>query len=565
VAFAAVWIACIATDADATIEIHGLDDAQERNVRAHLSLSDVGCDAPVWLVRRQYRIAEMEVREGLEALGYYDPNIDASLDVPTGDCWVARFAIEAGRPVEVARVDVSVGELTTLKVMQARLRARKELEGKQLNHGTYEAYKQSIANVARMVGYFDSRFTTAKVSVDAEARTATISLALEPGERYRFGRISVSSEALRPELVRAYVPFKEGAPYDGIAVSQLRRDLNDSGYFGQVTVQAEPSHSEARDVPVSIEVTAPNPRRVYTVGVGYATDTGVRFRADVTDRLRNDRGHRAGASLLVSPVRSTINANYRLPHRNPIDDWFSFDIGYTHEDTDTSKTDAQRAGIRHIHQRGDWVETNFIEGSLEDFEIAGERSESRLLMIGTSWTRTKTEENPRPMQGYRLTAELRGALRYLGSDNDFAQARLSGKHVLGLGSKLRVLTRAEVGWTVKDDFSSLPPSVRYFAGGDNSIRGYGYQELGPEEDGEVVGGSRLVLGSLELDYPFFQRWSVAAFVDTGSAYDDKPQMSTGAGLGVRWYSPLGPIRVDVAHPFDSDDDVRLHITVGPDL
>jgi translocation and assembly module TamA len=118
---------------------------------------------------------------------------------------------------------------------------------------------------------------------------------------------------------------------------------------------------------------------------------------------------------------------------------------------------------------------------------------------------------------------------------------------------------------VKDEFSDLPPSVRFFAGGDNSIRGYGYEELGPEKDGEVVGGSKLVTGSVEVDYAFLPRWSVAAFVDTGSAYDEEPRFSTGAGLGIRWYSPLGPIRVDIAHPFDSDDEVRLHITLGPDL
>jgi translocation and assembly module TamA len=551
--------------AAADVDIEGLDEALERNVRAYLSLADVGCDAPAWLLRRQYRNAPQEIREALEALGHYEPTIESSLDI-SQKCWRASFVVEAGPPVTVSRVDVDVGELEKYEAMQARLRARRDLVDKVLDHGAYEAYKQSIDSVARTLGYFDSQFRTARVAVDTKTRTAAITLALEAGVRYRFGPVSVESTALLPELVRAYVPFAEGGPYDGNEVAQLRRDLNDSGYFGAVVVKAEPATSGEKIVPVSIEVGPPTPRRVYTVGVGYATDTGVRLRADVTDRLRNEKGHRAGASILLSSVRSHVDANYRFPHNNPMNDWFSVDAGLTREDTDTSKTDAIRFGVRHVHERAfKWVETNFVELSFEDFEIAGERADSRLLMPGTSWTKTAADAGPRPMNGYRLTAEIRGAHRYLGSTNDFVQSRMSGKIIFGLGSRLRVLARGEVGYTVKDDFATLPPSVRYFAGGDNSIRGYEYQQLGPEEDGEVVGGSRLVLGSLEADYPFLQGWSVAAFVDTGSAYDDKPELSTGAGLGVRWYSPLGPIRVDLAHPFDSDDDIRLHITIGPDL
>ena len=548
------------------VDLNGLDEAQEANVRAHLALQDLGCDAPLWLVRRQFRRAEAEVRGALEALGFYGVRTEAELEFPEEACWLAVLTIDPGTPVSIAEVKVLIEEpLGSEPEMKKFLRLGQDLVDEVLDHGRYETYKRALVSTAQALGYFDARFSEHRVVVDAKQHRAEIQLRLDGGTRYRFGPIDVRSRALTPELVRAFVPFTEGDPYDAAQVSKLRRDLNDSGYFGEVRVIAEPSTSGEPEVPVVLETEAPEPRRVYTVGVGYATDTGLRLRGDFTDRLVNRRGHRAHVGLLLSPVRSTLDASYRLPHTNPVDDWFSFDAGITQEDTDTSETDAKRIGVRHIHERGAWAETNYVEASWDDFEIAGERSTSQLLMFGTSWTRTESDSSSRPTRGYRLGGDLRGATRTLLSDNDFVQVRVNGKYLRSISESVRVLVRAEGGWTAKDEFSELPPSVRFFAGGDNSIRGYGYQELGPESEGEVVGGSRLLTGSLELDWEFRGKWALAVFGDAGSAFNSTPEFSTGVGIGVRWYSPLGPVRFDLAHPLDGDDAVRVHITVGPDL
>jgi translocation and assembly module TamA len=142
------------------------------------------------------------------------------------------------------------------------------------------------------------------------------------------------------------------------------------------------------------------------------------------------------------------------------------------------------------------------------------------------------------------------------------------KWAFPLGEANRLLARADLGFTLKEDFEELPASVRYFAGGDNSVRGYGFETLGPtNEEGDVIGGSYLATFSVEFDRLISKKWSVAAFVDTGNAFDSLDfDFKTGVGLGLRWYSPLGPIRLDVAHPLDDPDrDYRLHITLGPDL
>ncbi|MDC4226629.1 MAG: BamA/TamA family outer membrane protein [Candidatus Manganitrophus sp.] len=134
----------------------------------------------------------------------------------------------------------------------------------------------------------------------------------------------------------------------------------------------------------------------------------------------------------------------------------------------------------------------------------------------------------------------------------------------------RLLLRGEFGWTSVSNFDDLPVSLRFFAGGDRSVRGYGYNTLGPEnESGEVIGGRYLATGSVEYDYRIAEQWGVALFYDIGNAaneidWDLNPQDRV--GIGGRWYSPVGPIRVDLAYALDRPGlAFRVHINMGPDL
>jgi translocation and assembly module TamA len=156
------------------------------------------------------------------------------------------------------------------------------------------------------------------------------------------------------------------------------------------------------------------------------------------------------------------------------------------------------------------------------------------------------------------------------SDTSFAQIYGHTKWVFGLWSGARLLTRVEAGFTAIDELDTLPASVRFFAGGDTSVRGYAYKSLGPTDPlGNVVGGENLLVGSIEFDQKIAESWAVAAFIDSGNAYDEVKDFNTatGVGIGIRWFSPLGPIRIDVAVPLEKDapDDYRFHITLGPDL
>ena len=132
----------------------------------------------------------------------------------------------------------------------------------------------------------------------------------------------------------------------------------------------------------------------------------------------------------------------------------------------------------------------------------------------------------------------------------------------------RVLGRVQAGGIATTDFESIPPSLRFFAGGDQSVRGYDYQSLSPKNNqGDRIGGRYLVAGSAEYQYSIAEKWRLATFVDQGNSFNslEFPSLKTGVGIGVRWVSPVGPLRLDLARALDDDGGFRLHFSMGPEL
>jgi translocation and assembly module TamA len=563
------WLLCLLAGSPAfgAVQIEGVSDRLQQNIAAQLGLTELDCGAPGWLVRWEFREAEDDINRALEAMGYYDAVVAKSLDLNASECWSARFSVTLGKPVVVRAVDIIVDRpLDGEPLIKTRIEKAAALKGKRLNHGSYEELKRGLLEDARSLGYFDAVFTRSEVRVETLQHRAVIDLQLAGGDRYSFGAIDISGDVIERRLLNAYIPFASGDPFDAALVAKLRRNLADSGYFRRSVVIVDDDAAVDKRVPVRVELTPREPPWTYSVGVGYATDTGPRLRLGAQNQLINRAGHRVSIEATISPANSSLDFEYKMPHKNPMDDWFIFDAGIAHLDTDTSTSDITRVGARHTYPRGTWVESDFADLTHEDYRIAHENGRSNLMLFGTTWTRVERDRPLRPMAGYRIVSTLRGAAQTLGSDTNFAQIEVVGKYIHGIGEKIRAILRGDVGATWKEKFDALPPSVRFFAGGDTSIRGYAYQSIGPEQNGDVIGGSSLLVGSLELDYEFRPDWSVAAFVDSGSAYDDKPQFFTGVGAGVIYRSLVGPIRVYVGHPLEPENvEWRLAIVIGPDL
>lgn len=561
-------VLCIACPLQAGVSYPGLDEALETNVRAFSKLELTACDTPRWRVERLFRLADTDIEKALQALGYYRPTINKTLEWGE-DCWNAVFDIDAGEPVRLRDVDISIrGDAATDDVFLGRLNVPQPREKRVLHHGDYTSYKTSLMRAATQAGFFDADFTTQSVVVDRDAYSADITLDFDSGTKYRFGELSFTEGILEHQLLSRYTDIRPGAPYSAKAVNDLYAALQGSGYFSSVVIRTDNLNSDDKIAPVDVTL-VPAKRRVFSAGAGYTTDFGVHGRLSFTDRRINSRGHQFESQLYASPVRSELNAAYRWPRRDPRSEWYTIAGGYRSESTDTSEQDTYKLGILRTRKLGNsWLETRYLDYEYEDFTIADQESTSNLLIPGLNWSKVIGRELSRSENGYRLNFEIRGAADWFGSDTSFLQLQARAHWIRSYSEKARLLLRGRLGTTAKDKLADLPASVRFFAGGDRSVRGYGFETLGPvNDDGDVVGGSHLATFSVETDYEFRDQWSIAAFVDTGSAFDNTgPDFSTGIGIGVRWYSPVGPIRLDFAHPLDDPDrSLRVHISLGPDL
>jgi len=558
----------VAGTATADVEIVGVDGPLAANVLAYLDLDEEPCDAPQWRVEQLNSRAPARIRDALEAFGYYEPTVEPGLTF-ADECWHARFTIAPGEPVRVRTLKLGLTGAAENDAPFVTAFAQAGLTvGAPIDHGAYEQLKRRLSDLARERGYAEARFPEGRIDVYPDEHVADVVLQFDSGPRYAFGSTELTQDVLTEELASSYLTFTEGEPYDARRLVDVYATLSNSGFFRTIDVRPLPPDRATRTIPIGVTLTSA-PRVQTSYGIGYSTDTRLRLRFGRNNRRFNEHGHQFGINVQLSPVISEVRANYRMPVNSSRSEWLSFDAGMEFEDTESAKSNIFEIGARRVtERRSEWTRTHMLAWRVEDFEVADQASRARLLMPGIGWTRIRADNEIRPSQGSKLSLELRGAHEALGSDTTFVQAIAQGKWIWSTDRGQRFLVRAQAGATEEQAFEELPASVRFFAGGDNSVRGYAFEELGPvDAEGKVIGGSSLATGSFEFEQPLHARWSLAFFVDSGNAYERAHMdAKTSVGMGGRWQSPLGPIRIDLALPLEQDHDSwRVHITLGPDL
>ena len=548
--------------------VEGINDDLAHNVRSYVALAGEPCDADTWLVRRRFRALEAEARSALEPFGYYDPTIEKTLEL-NEECWRATLRIDAGKPVVLRNIDVSIATPPEGTTDFYDIESSSPLvAGTPLRHADYETLKESLQVRAAERGYADASFTRNIIDVWPDERAADISLEYESGPRYDFGEIRIEDNFLEDSLVRAFLEFDTGMPFDTRLLNQAYSDLSLSGYFSRIELL--PVYEEASNQKIPIRVLLePADRIEYTIGAGYSTDTGPRFRAGFENRRLNSKGHRFKSNIDISPIIQGITAEHRRPMADPRSEWLSYTAALTREDSSTFKSDIARVGFRRSKRISrNWLRTLSTDFSYERFDVGAESRRTRLTLPGVSFDHKRADRDIFPTRGRRLTVDFRGTGEFLGSDTSFLQTVANGRLVRSISSKSRLLARATIGITAKSEFDELPPSIRFFAGGDESVRGFGFQSLGPRDDlGNVIGGSNLLVASIEYEHLLRGNFYGAVFLDAGNAFDNLDfDAAVGAGFGVKWFSPVGPLRFYLAHPLNkSDRNVRLHVRLGADL
>jgi len=560
-------LSCVAlAQSELDVRVKPSNDELKANVEGYIG--GVG-DRDEEALLRFSRGAEEQARKAAQALGYYQPQIDS--EVTTGKAPRLILTIDPGEPVHLRNVTIRIeGPAASLKGFRVPDNASLK-PGAVLNHGRYEDAKRTILNQASRYGFFSGRFVSQTLRVDPQAGVADIELIYDSGPRYALGPVSFEGDTpFDEDLLRRMVPFKAGAPYDSELIAELNQALQSSGYFEGVRVDAAPTAATDNVIPVAVKLDTRKPRTM-GLGLGFSTDVGPRAKANWTRHWVNPQGHSYGWEAEVSAPRQNIGLWYDVPLDPPLTDKLRYAGGYQYEElagTDTLSKLLTVGPEWHSKLPSGWQRVVSLKWQREEYRLGDDSGLSTLLMPGVSYSYLRSDNRIDPHNGYRLQFDTKVAKEGLGSDNNLLYGTAMVKGLTTVFDKHRFLARAQVGGSATNGYKSIPPSLRFFAGGDQSVRGYDYQSLSPENsEGDRIGGRYMVAGSLEYQYSVAEKWRVATFVDQGNSFNslDLPSLKTGVGIGVRWVSPVGPIRLDLAHALDDEGGIRLHFSMGPEL
>lgn len=553
-----------------SVEIKGVDSVMEHNVRQFLSIEQQKDHALLseGRLRHLHKKAVEEISKALQPYGYYRPEIKPDLIQLAPNQWQASYVIIPGAPLPIAELNLKISEeMNNDPEFQLLIENIPLHKGDTFSHIQYEEIKNNLAKLAAERGYFSAHFIEHRVEINLKAYNAHIYLNYDGGKRYRFGEVFLRQDVLEPDLLQRYIPFRQGDPYSLNEVIDLQQALNDSDYFSSVEVSPGPVQDDSDTVPITVKL-SPRKRHRYTIGLGYGTDTGARAKFGWEMPRLNISGHRLNTEAKISEIGYSVGAQYRVPVLNPRTDQIIYSTGVVNEKTATSDSTVSTVGASLNRSIALWRQSISLNYQEEEYIVAADRGISKLLMPSINVSRTWGRNIIYTLDGLRFDIGLRGASDQLLSDNSFMQLQGGIKAITSLGQSNRLITRGRLGTTWTDDFHQLPSSVRFFAGGAQSVRGYSYQSLGPvDSTGKVVGGKHLMIGSIEFEHNLNDKWSAALFYDAGNAFDySTDKLERGAGFGVRWKSPIGPMRFDFASAITRPDKPwRLHINIGPDL
>jgi translocation and assembly module TamA len=566
-----------------TVQVKGLDETKTLNVHGALSLVDaIGKQLSGRRLAYLLREAEDETREALEPFGYYSPRIEVKR-IGESDALTVEISVALDEPVRVRRADVAIlGEGSEDRYLNEDLAAFRPQAGDVFDHTAYEASKVRITRRLAERGYFDADFTSRRVEVTRAEHAADIDLVWNSGGRYDMGPIAfvqTPEHIIRDDLLDKLVYWEQGSYYHQGKLDRFRESLTRLDYFSSIEIEPKPEEAVDNDVPVTVTLT-PAKRTVYTAGVSYGTDSGAGVRMGMERRYVNDRGHKALGQIDWAETRKTATVQYRVPAFAWLDGWYTASLQYYDEQSDyidIRKVElvGSRSGqynrrlnlVAALHAlRERWSYVSESDGEVAPVAY----SYATFLFPSLRGEYIDADDRIFPRKGLGITVEVRGGLEGFGSDANFGQAWGQGRWYRGLGAFNRLILRAEAGGTFTNALVNMPPSLRFFAGGDRSIRGYAFREVGPTtigSDGKkyALGAKNVLTGSVEFEHYINDTWGGAAFVDAGDAFDNTPDIHTGVGVGLRWRSPVGPVRVDIAHGLkDPDSDYEIYLNIGAD-
>ncbi|WP_157608850.1 autotransporter assembly complex protein TamA [Shewanella violacea] len=586
-----------------TLNISGVNSALTRNVKAHLG------NLPTSNVQRRAYIfnAEDNIKAALHSLGYYHVQMEQDVTSPDEGPWTLAISISPGEPTRIAWVDVHFeGEILDDDFILQWLDKISIKPGDILDHGKYERVKSQLISYTLARGYFDGKYIESSIEINRDLNSAKVTLHYDSGPRYHIGTVRFEGHTLQQGLLNELVPFEKNSPYSTGSLANLNRELMDTGYFSNIKILPQVDKAEGLFVPIKVEL---SPKPSHSIELGLGVDFGKTASADneLEPRISinwrtpqiNSYGHSLETSLEWSRNSPKYLATYTIPLTHPLDDQLKIRFGILKDqygvtqvfDEEKNKyvntgelegTKKLFAIIRQQRLKHNWILSYSVEAMKETYKQFGSENYSpEFILLGTNLSKTSRGDNTLdPKSGFFQYYSIQYADPSLGSGIRLTHIQTKYKWINTFYEKHRIVSRLDLGINLADeaDLALIPPSLRFFAGGDQSIRAYSYQELGPHidyinDDGtkgrEVVGGRYLMVGSLEYQYYVTPSWRIGTFIDAGNAFDvNQIEPIVSVGGGIHWISPIGPIKLDLGFGVKGtetdtmDRPWRIHLTMG---
>ncbi|MEZ8639015.1 autotransporter assembly complex family protein [Vibrio splendidus] len=541
----------------AEFEIKGVNKTLTENVELYLEpLADVPASqlSKTKLSKR--------IQDALNPYGYYHPQ----LDIEFNDSDNVIINIDSGPVMRIAESIVKVtGEASKNEEFINILNHSKLGSGLTLSHQEYDQTKRAIFSLAKRKGYFDGRFIESKIEVIPSENIANIYLHFSSGPRYKFGSISIPDDGVDPTRIEKIPTFKKGDDFDTIKLGELQSDLSDTQWFRSVIVHGDfDKLDDNLEVPIDI-IAEPSSHNIVQVGGGYSTDLGLRASLSWSKPWYNRRGHSFETQTYLSEQEQSLQLGYKIPTEKVTTDYFGIQFEskrIDHRDTNSFTNDLKFE--RYWQLDSDWQSTIYVKYLHEQYRQASEENQSQLLLPGISFSQVD-RKNDQLELNHRHIYSIEYSDPNLFSDSRLL--RLEGNSVVSwdISDSQKLHFRSNVGINIAKSLSDVPSSLRYFAGGDGSLRGYGYESISPKDDnGELTGARYMLTAGLEYQHQIYRSIWMGAFLDAGDAFDQQAYWKRGTGVSLIWNSQLMPVKLDFAYGLDAPegDEFRIHFSLG---
>ena len=566
-----------AGEASVNVDISGLSGARLRNVEAALTLPPgIVSDNTVeerWLERFAGRVPQL-VNDALEPFGLYRSETTVAIERPDELVYRVAVDVDPGPQTTVRGLKLKLtGEGSGEKSLIRLIREFPLQQDAPLDHQLYEQGKLALRLEAINLGYLETDYTVHAIRIDLEDDAANVELVLETGPQFYFGETSFADakEGYPEEFLRRFLTYREGEVFSHRQLHRSRLGFYAADRFDNVLMVPLMDEKVGRKIPIRVDLVSGKRHRLRP-GIGYGTDTGARVSLSYKKMRSGEKPSAHLVDLSLAERTQFFETSYTIPRPGSADDNLIGTVGVREEDLDAYETWMFYVEAERTYGLGRGkIGSLFLRYLYEDGDVDNEDDEiAKLVIPGVRYYQRAYDDPLNPNSGYQFRVELRGSHDALLSNLTIGQVIAAGSFMLPLTRNLTLHPRIEAATTARDgEFSDIPPSMRFFVGGNNSVRGYAFKSRGPEnEAGDVIGGDSLLVGSLELEYALNERWGLALFYDAGSAFDAGEDMDVyqGAGIGVRRYTQIGPIKLDIATRVNDDNEkIRLHFSVGFDI